>query len=69
MGDRRAGRGRVAAAPGPLRDGRLVRVLTAWETPRLPIHVLYPRQGRLALKVRAFVDAIVPALRARLDER
>jgi len=56
-------------AADALRDGRLLRVLTAWEAPRLPIHVLYPRQGRLALKVRAFVDAIVPALRARLDER
>ena len=43
---------------------RLVLLLEEFEPPPLPVHVVCP-QGRLAIaKVRAFVDLIVPKLRA-----
>jgi DNA-binding transcriptional LysR family regulator len=39
-----------------LADGRLVEVLTEWESPGLPINILYPQHRQLAPRVRAFVD-------------
>ena len=46
-----------------LREGRLQRVLAAFEAAPLPVHVVH-REGRHASqKVRAFVDAAVAALR------
>ena len=39
-----------------LADGRLVEVLKKWESPGLPINILYPQHRQLAPRVRAFVD-------------
>jgi DNA-binding transcriptional LysR family regulator len=47
--------------------GRLKTVLEAYELPPPPVHLVYGRQSRLPLKLRAFVDFAVPRLRARLE--
>ena len=49
-----------------VRDKRLSLVLEAFEPPPQPVHVVYDRQGRLPLKLRAFVDFAIPRLRERL---
>jgi DNA-binding transcriptional LysR family regulator len=49
-----------------LRDGRLRRLLQEFEPPPRPVHLVYDRQNRLPLKLRAFVDFAVPRLRDRL---
>jgi DNA-binding transcriptional LysR family regulator len=49
-----------------LRDGRLVRVLAAFEPDPIPVHVLYPSTTFLPAKTRAFVDVAVPALKTAL---
>jgi DNA-binding transcriptional LysR family regulator len=48
-----------------LRRGRLVPLLVPFEPDPLPVHVVHPA-GVATAKVRAFVDAAVPALRAVL---
>ena len=45
-------------------NGRLVRVLEAYEAPELPINAVYPHRQYLAAKVQKFVEF----LRARLAE-
>jgi DNA-binding transcriptional LysR family regulator len=52
-----------------IRAGELKRLLTAYETEELPVHVLYPGGRYPAAKLRAFVDFAVPRLRARLKKR
>jgi len=48
-----------------VRDGRLLIVLSSEEHAPLPVHVVSP-EGRLSVpKVRAFVDFVVPRLRAQ----
>lgn len=47
-----------------LRSGALVAILRAFDGPPRPIHLVYPRQGLLPLKVRAFIDWAAPRLRA-----
>lgn len=47
-----------------LRSGALARILTDHDDAPRPIHIVYPRQGLLPLKVRSFVDWAVPRLRA-----
>lgn len=49
-----------------LRDGRLVRVLGDDEPPAVPASLIYPGQGRLPMKTRAFIDFAVGELRQRL---
>ena len=49
-----------------LRDGRLVRVLTDDEPPAVPASLIYPEQGRLPMKSRAFIDFAVMRIRERL---
>jgi DNA-binding transcriptional LysR family regulator len=49
-----------------LDNGRLRRVLQAFEPAPLPIHVIYPQARLLSANVRAFADWTVPRLRARL---
>ncbi len=49
-----------------LRDGRLRLLLEPFEPPPRPVHLVYDRQTRLPLKLRAFVDFAVPRLRERL---
>jgi len=51
-----------------VRDGALKAVLTEFEPPALPVHLLAP-QGRTSVpKVRAFVDFAVPRLRSALTQ-
>ncbi len=49
-----------------LRDGRLVRVLADSEPPVVPASLIYPGQGRLPMKTRAFIDFAVGRIRERL---
>lgn len=51
-----------------LREGSLVRVLASEEPPSVPASLIYPGQGRLPMKTRAFIDFAVGRLRARLRE-
>jgi DNA-binding transcriptional LysR family regulator len=49
-----------------VRAGRMRVVLESFERPPLPVHLVYASQNRLPLKLRAFVDSVVPRLRERL---
>jgi DNA-binding transcriptional LysR family regulator len=49
-----------------VRDGRLTVVLEPFEPGPRPVHLVYDRQNRLPLKLRAFVDFVAPRLRERL---
>jgi DNA-binding transcriptional LysR family regulator len=49
-----------------LRDGRLVRILADDEPPAVPASLIYPGQGRLPMKTRAFIDCATARLRERL---
>lgn len=51
-----------------LHDGRLVRVLIDHEPPAVPASLIYPGQGRLPMKTRAFIDFSVGPLRDRLSK-
>jgi DNA-binding transcriptional LysR family regulator len=51
-----------------VRGGRLAVVLEAFEPSPRPVHLVYDKQGRLPLKLRAFVDDVVPRLRERLAQ-
>jgi DNA-binding transcriptional LysR family regulator len=51
-----------------VRCGRLAVVLEAFEPSPRPVHLVYNKQGRLPLKLRAFVDDVVPRLRERLAQ-
>lgn len=50
-----------------LHDGRLVRVLIDEEPPAVPASLIYPGQGRLPMKTRAFINFAVGRLRDRLS--
>jgi len=49
-----------------LRAGTLERLLPAHEPPLVPVSLIYPGQGRLPMKCRAFLDHAAPRLRERL---
>jgi DNA-binding transcriptional LysR family regulator len=49
-----------------VRSGRLVVVLQAFEPSPRPVHLVYAEQNRLPLKMRAFIDFVVPRLRMQL---
>ena len=49
-----------------VRAGRMKIVLEPFERPPLPVHLVYARQSRLPLKLRAFIDTVVPRLSERL---
>jgi len=51
-----------------VRAGRMKVVLESFERPPLPVHLIYARQNRLPLKLRAFIDSVVPSLRERLAQ-
>lgn len=51
-----------------VRAGRLALVLKEFEPRARPVHLVYDAQNRLPLKLRAFVDFVVPRLRQRLVE-
>ncbi|MCX5515328.1 LysR family transcriptional regulator [Kaistia algarum] len=44
-----------------LAAGRLVRVLSEYEGPARPMHVIYPASRRPTVKLRSFVEAVVEA--------
>jgi DNA-binding transcriptional LysR family regulator len=44
---------------GGLVSGRLVRVLPKGQARELPVHIVYPAQRRLPLRVRTFIDFAV----------
>lgn len=50
---------------GAVREGKLARVLQGWEPPGPPISVVYPSNRYISTRVRAFVDFVREALRAR----
>jgi DNA-binding transcriptional LysR family regulator len=49
-----------------VRDDRLRLLLEAYEPIPRPVHLVYAKQSRLPLKLRAFVDFVVPRMRDRL---
>jgi DNA-binding transcriptional LysR family regulator len=49
-----------------LKSRSLVTVLDAYEPSPIPVSVIYPGQGQVPLKLRAFLDFAVPRLRKRL---
>jgi DNA-binding transcriptional LysR family regulator len=53
-------------AEAALRQGKVSLVLRGFETPPMPVNFLYLGQGRLPLKVRAWLDFATPRLRERL---
>jgi DNA-binding transcriptional LysR family regulator len=50
-----------------VRDGRLSLLLEEFETPPLPVNIVYLGGGLLPLKVRAFLDSAAPRLKTRLE--
>lgn len=48
-------------------SGALVPILTDYPDAPRPVHIVYPRQGLLPLKVRSFIDWAAPRLRAACD--
>ena len=48
------------------KTGRLVRLFKTYETASIPVHFVYMKQGLLPLKVRVFLDWMVPQLRIAL---
>jgi DNA-binding transcriptional LysR family regulator len=49
-----------------LRSGTLVRLFPDDSSSAIPVHMIYPNQGLLPVKVRAFLDWTVPRLRTEL---
>jgi len=49
-----------------VREDLLQLLLEDYEPAPRPVHVVYDKQNRLPLKLRAFVDFVVPSLRDRL---
>jgi DNA-binding transcriptional LysR family regulator len=49
-----------------VREGLLRLLLETYEPIPRPVHLVYDKQNRLPLKLRAFVDFVVPRLRDRL---
>lgn len=50
-----------------LQAGTLERLLPAFEPAAVPVSLIYPGQGRLPMKCRAFLDYAAPRLRQRLQ--
>jgi DNA-binding transcriptional LysR family regulator len=50
-----------------IQDDLLQLLLEAYEPPPRPVHLIYGNQNRVPLKLRAFVDFVVPRLRDRLS--
>jgi DNA-binding transcriptional LysR family regulator len=53
-------------AEAALRAGTLLRVLRRFEPAPMPVSLVHAGQGRLPLKLRAFIDFAGPRLKARL---
>jgi DNA-binding transcriptional LysR family regulator len=52
-----------------LKQGSLVRLLTAYEPPPLPVQIVYPASSARTAKLRAFVELAAPRLRAILTAK
>jgi DNA-binding transcriptional LysR family regulator len=50
------------------RAGLLAVILREFERAPIPVSLVYASQGRLPLKLRAFLDFAAPRLRGRLDQ-
>jgi DNA-binding transcriptional LysR family regulator len=50
------------------RAGALDVVLREFQPPPRPVSLVYPQQGRVPLKLRAFIDFVTPRLKARLAD-
>jgi len=50
-----------------VRREQLSIVLDTFEPPLRPVHLVYDKQNRLPLKLRAFIDFVVPRLRERVE--
>lgn len=64
-----AGLGLIQAPPGAqaqIHSGRLRAVLTAYEAPPLPVHLLWPQQRGLSRRTRALIDWLDGLLRPGL---
>lgn len=46
-----------------IQSGELVEVLSDWPSSSAPIHVLYPSNRHLSMKVRSFVDFVIDNIR------
>lgn len=46
-------------------DGELKPILRKYETPELPVHLLFPHTKLMSARVRAFIDFAAPRLRAK----
>jgi DNA-binding transcriptional LysR family regulator len=55
-------------AEAALRTGTLRRVLRRFEPAPMPVSLVHAGQGRLPLKLRAFIDFAAPRLKARLAQ-
>ncbi len=53
---------------GAQRSGALQLTLQAYTPPAWPVHLLYAKQGRLPIKLRAFIDFATPMLRERMTD-
>ncbi|ASW03195.1 LysR family transcriptional regulator [Paraburkholderia aromaticivorans] len=51
-----------------VRRGDLQIVLSEFEPPVRPVHLVYDKRNRLPLKLRAFIDFVVPRLRERIAD-
>ena len=51
--------------PDELAEGKLVPVLSAWNTEPIPLYIVYPSNRHLSNKVRVFVDWLVKLLADR----
>ena len=47
-------------------SGKLVRLLEMYEPPTVPVSLIYPSQRLVPVKLHAFLDFAIPALRKRL---
>ncbi|PJG45497.1 hypothetical protein CAF53_22420 [Sphingobium sp. LB126] len=50
-----------------LRAGSLKAILTDWEAPPLPVHILHREGDRISARVRGLVDHLIVGLRAKLE--
>ena len=51
-----------------LQTGALVKVLEPFEPEPFPVNLVYPAQGLLPIKLRAFLDFAAPRIKARLTQ-
>lgn len=45
-----------------IKEGRAVRLMPDWDSPRTPIHLIAPAQRKNSIKVRLFSDYVIQAL-------